>query len=258
MTVPALVPGLIRLGRVSVFAGLPERDLAVLESRLPLVWWVYGMPMPRGLAADDHLFVVREGRLALFEPTASGHQIMIALLEPGAIYSTLGDVPVPRVDALEDSAVSPIPARVLQALIAGYPRLGSNLAKAFSERVAMLRETAAVLGEIRVESRLRARIHQFAERFGVATRAGIRLRLELTHAQWALLVGAARESVTIAFGKLRAQGEIVVDERFITIPWEAVRTPMNHERARAQNGHRRPRADADHLHRIDRRRPFGQ
>jgi CRP/FNR family transcriptional regulator len=229
VTVPALVPGLIRLGRVSVFAGLPERDLAVLESRLRLLRWVYGMPMPRGFAAPDHLFVVREGRLALFEPTASGHQIMIALLEPGAIYSTLGDVPVPRVDALEDSAVSPIPARALQALIAAYPRLGSNLAEAFSERVAMLRETAAVLGEIRVESRLRARLHQLAGRLGVATPAGIELRLSLTHAQWALLVGAARESVTIAFGKLRAQGEIVVDERHITIPWEAVRGPMSQE-----------------------------
>jgi CRP/FNR family transcriptional regulator len=223
MAVPAPVPGLLSLGRVSVFAGLPERDLAQLERQLPLVRWLYGMPIPASLVAKHHLFVVREGRVALLEATASGHhRIMIAILEPGAVYSTLGDVPAPGLDALEDCAIAPIPALAVQGLIARYPRLGYNLTEVFSERVALLRETAAVLGEIRVEDRLRARLHQLAGRFGIATPAGVQLRLGLTHAQWALLVGAARESVTIAFGRLKAERVIIVEERGITIPWEVV------------------------------------
>jgi CRP-like cAMP-binding protein len=211
---------------VSLFAGLPPERVAWLERRLPVVRWLYGTPRPHGLTAPDHLFVVREGRVALFEPAAAGHQVMIAVLDAGAIYSTLGGVAAPGVDALEDAAISPISGPALEALVAREPLLGLRLAEAFSERIAMLRSTAVVLAEMRVEDRLRARVHQLGERFGVATTAGVRLDLGLTHAQWGLLVGAARESVTLAFGRLRSRGELVVSGRTILVPWEAFRRDL--------------------------------
>src|SRR5215510_1866968 len=120
-------------------------------------------------------------------------------------------------------APAPLPARAIEGLIARYPRLGRNVAELLSDRVAMLRETVALVSEMRVEDRLRARLHQLADRFGVATRAGIELRLELTHAQWASLVGASREAVTTAFSKLRGSGAVQMEGRTITIPWEVVR-----------------------------------
>ena len=215
--------GRVGLTRMDLFAGLPERDLALLDSRLPLVRWPRGASMPEPLGRPDHLFVVREGRLALFESTAPGHEIMISLLDPGAIYSTLGCAPAASISALEDSAVSPLSGRAVEGLIARYPRLGRNLAELLSDRVATLRETVALVSEMRVEDRLRARLHQLADGFGVATRAGIELRLELTHAQWASLVGASREAVTTAFSKLRGSGAIEMDGRSITIPWDVVR-----------------------------------
>jgi CRP/FNR family transcriptional regulator len=218
----ALVPGLMRLGRVGVFAGLPERDIALLDRRLEVVRWFYGHPPPPALSRPRHLFVVREGQLAVFERTLSGHLITIAVLEAGAVYSSLGDSPAPHLDAQCDSAVSPISEGALGALIARYPRFGSNLAAALSERMAMLREIAAVLGEVRVEDRLRARLRQIAGRIGRTSREGVRIPLALTHAQWALLVGASRESVTIALGRLRAQGEILVEGREVTVTWAAM------------------------------------
>ncbi|HET6690192.1 MAG TPA: Crp/Fnr family transcriptional regulator [Miltoncostaeaceae bacterium] len=215
--------GRVGLSRMDLFAGLPERDLALLDSRLPLVRWPRGASMPEPLSRTDHLFVVREGRLALFESTAPGHEIMISLLDPGAIYSTLGAAPAASISALEDSAVSPLSGRAIEGLIARYPRLGRNLAELLSDRIATLRETVALVSEMRVEDRLRARLHQLADGFGLATRAGIELRLELTHAQWASLVGASREAVTTAFSKLRGSGAIEMDGRSITIPWDVVK-----------------------------------
>lgn len=215
--------GRISLSRMELFSGLPERDMALLDSRLPMVRWPRGASMPEPLGRPDHLFLVRDGRLALFESTAPGHEIMISLLDSGAIYSTLGAAPASSVSALEDSAVSPLSGRAVEGLIARYPRLGRNLAEMLSDRVAALRETVALVSEMRVEDRLRARLHQLSDRFGVATRAGVELRLDLTHAQWASLVGASREAVTTAFSKLRGAGVIEMDGREITIPWEVVR-----------------------------------
>jgi hypothetical protein len=94
--------------------------------------------------------------------------------------------------------------------------------EAFAERVAVLREVAAVLGEMRVEDRLRARLHLLAQRLGRTCREGVRIPLELTHAQWALLVGASRESVTLAFGRLREGGEVRIEGRVVTLTWQAL------------------------------------
>jgi CRP/FNR family transcriptional regulator len=74
-----------------------------------------------------------------------------------------------------------------------------------------------------VEDRLRRRLHQIAEQIGTAAPEGVRIGLDLTHAQWASLIGAAREAVTTAFGKLRTAGEVEMDGRSITIPWDAMK-----------------------------------
>ncbi|MDH3225772.1 MAG: Crp/Fnr family transcriptional regulator [Thermoleophilia bacterium] len=211
------------LPQMELFSGLPERDLALLDSRLAVIRWPCGAEAPEPLKRADHLYLVREGRLGMFERTAPGHEIMITILEAGSAYSTLGAAPPAAVEALEDAAVSPLPRRALEGLITRYPRLGVNLADLMSDRVAMLRETVALVSEMRVEDRLRARLHQLAERFGVTTKDGIQLRLDLTHAQWATLVGASREAVTTAFSKLRSSGSVIVDGRDITLPWDVVR-----------------------------------
>jgi len=208
---------------MDLFTGLPEADVALLENRLPLVRWPRGAEVPEPLTRPDHVFLIREGRVAIFERAAQGHEVMTSILEEGSLWSTLGTGTAANAAALEDAGVSPLSARAVEGLIARYPRLGRNLAANLSERVAALRETVALVSEMRVEDRLRARLHQLADRFGVAGPPGVQLRLELTHAQWASLVGASREAVTTAFSKLRTQGTIVVDGRSITIPWQVVR-----------------------------------
>lgn len=216
-------PPRLTLAQMDLFAGLPERDMMMLESRMPMVRWPRGAEMPDTLNRPDTLHIIREGRLAVFECTAPGHEIMISLQDAGSVYSTLGSTPAASIAALEDTAISALPGRAVENLMARYPRLGRNLAEILSDRVAMLCETVALVSEMRVEDRLRARLHQLAERFGITTRDGVELRLELTHAQWASLVGASREAVTTAFSKLRANGTVEMEGRTVTIPWDVMR-----------------------------------
>lgn len=216
--------GRVGLARMDLFSGLPEADLALLENRLPLVRWPRGAEVPEPLTRPDHLFLVREGRVAVFQHAAQGHEVMTSILEEGNVWSSLGVDGHASVATLEDAAVSPLSGRAIEGLIARYPRLGRNLAALLSERVTALSETVALVSEMRVEDRLRARLHQLADRFGVTGPDGVQLRLELTHAQWASLVGASREAVTTAFSKLRQQGTISVEGRTITIPWDVMRT----------------------------------
>lgn len=210
------------LRRMELFTGIPDHDLDILESRLGMVRWPQSAETPAPLERLDHIFLVREGRVGLFERISPDHEVMVAILEPGSIWTTIGANTAPGVCALESSAISPLPARAFEALATRYPRLSRNLAGALSERCTMLAQTIAIVSEMRVEDRLRSRLHQLAERFGVTGKDGIRFNLDLTHAQWASLVGASREAVTTAFGKLKSQGDVELDGRAILVPWTAV------------------------------------
>lgn len=216
----AVGPACLPLARLGMLQSVGARDVAALERFVLRVPWPAGAPMPPALRRDDHLFVVREGRVALLGTAPGGHRIMVALVERGVVYSSLGGVGVPDAIALEDAVVSPVPAATLRALVRRWPEVGLDLAVALTDRLAMLREVVAAVGQMHVEDRLWARVVALAERVGIATAAGAELRLALTHAQWALLVGGSRESVTLAFGRFRRAGMLTVNGRVIVVPWE--------------------------------------
>ena len=211
------------LSRQDLFDGIPRRDLDLLDAKLPLVRWPRDAETPAALTRGDHVYLVRQGRIALYDSPADGPEVMTAVVEPGAVYSSLGLASAPKATALEMSAVTPLPVHAIEALITRYPRFGVNLSVALSSRLINLRETVGIVSEMRVEDRLRRRLHQIAEQIGTAAPEGVRIGLDLTHAQWASLIGASREAVTTAFGKLRSAGEVEMDGRSITIPWDAMR-----------------------------------
>ncbi len=211
------------LSRQDLFDGIPRRDLDLLDAKLPLVRWPREAEAPPALTRGDHVYLVRQGRIALYDSPGDGPDIMTTIVEPGAVYSSLGFGFAPRATALQMSAVTPIPVHAIETLITRYPRFGVNLAVALSGRLVNLRETVGIVAEMRVEDRLRRRLHQIAEQIGTAAPEGVRIGLDLTHAQWASLIGASREAVTTAFGKLRTAGQVEMDGRAITIPWDAMR-----------------------------------
>ena len=210
------------LSRLDLFDGIPRRDLDLLDARLPLVRWPREADAPAALTRGDHVYIVRQGRIALSDLTPQGQEVTTTIVEPGAVYSSLGLEQAAPAVALEASAVTPLPVHAIEALITRYPRFGVNLAVALTGRLANLRQTVGIVSEMRVEDRLRRRLHQIAEQIGTAAPEGVRIGLDLTHAQWASLIGASREAVTTAFGKLRAAGEVEMEGRSITIPWDAM------------------------------------
>lgn len=210
------------LSRLDLFDGIPRRDLDLLDARLPLVRWTRDADTPASLTRGNHVYIVRQGRIALSDVSLQGPEVTTTIVEPGAVYSSLGLESMAPAVALEASAVTPLPVHAIEALITRYPKFGVNLAVALTGRLANLRQTVGIVSEMRVEDRLRRRLHQIAEQIGTAAPEGVRIGLDLTHAQWASLIGASREAVTTAFGKLRTAGEVEMEGRAITIPWDAM------------------------------------
>jgi CRP-like cAMP-binding protein len=165
--------------------------------------------------------VVRSGRLALGFASQEARERTISLLEEGdllvrptATWAAVG--PGLRCVAIEPSSVLLVERARLDAWM-GDCTLAGNLVRLLSAQVADRELAVAIALEPRVERRLLLKLRQLAERWGRVTPDGIRLDLRLTHQELANMVGAVRESVTIALGRLASAGEIEVRNRTLLI-----------------------------------------
>jgi CRP/FNR family transcriptional regulator, cyclic AMP receptor protein len=205
---------------LDVFAGLGEAALAGAVADLERV----------GLAPGDEFAVadsgavccvVGAGRLALAVLAEEGRPRTIGMLEDGDLlvrplegWAAAG--PQVRCFAIEESLVHLVDRERMETWM-HEPVLAANIVRVMSTQIAERELAIAIALEPRVERRLLLKLRQLAERWGRVTPDGVRLDLRLTHQELANMVGAVRESVTIARGRLAEAGEIEVRNRTLII-----------------------------------------
>lgn len=205
---------------IDLFADLDEEALATAVDGLTAA----------SIAAGDEFdvagsgvvcCVVGGGRLALAVVAPEGRERTIGILEQGDLlvrpldpWAAAG--PQVRCFAIEDSLLHLVD-RARMAAWMRDPALAANLVRVLSAQIADRELAVAIALESRVERRLLLKLRQLADRWGRVTPDGIRLDLRLTHQELANMVGAVRESVTIALGRLAESGEIEVRNRTLII-----------------------------------------
>ncbi len=222
--------GTAGLSRLELFAGLDPGAVAGAVTGLRAVEVPAGEEFEGG-PTGAICCVVDSGRLALFFVAAEGHERTIGILEEGDLlvrpteaWASVG--PQVRCFAIDDSRVHLVDRSHMDAWMC-EPVLASNLVRLLAAQVADRELAVAIALEPRVERRLLLKLRQLAERWGRVTPDGIRLDLHLTHQELANMIGAVRESVTIALGRLASSGEIEVRNRTLLIrrPAEGERPP---------------------------------
>lgn len=165
--------------------------------------------------------VIGGGRLALGVVADEQRERTIGMLEHGDLlvrpldgWTSAG--PAVRCFAIEDSLIHLVDRERMEAWMRD-PALAAGLVRVLSVQIAERELALAIALEPRVERRLLLKLRQLAERWGRVTPEGIRLDLRLTHQELANMVGAVRESVTLALGRLAEAGEIEVRNRTLTI-----------------------------------------
>jgi CRP/FNR family cyclic AMP-dependent transcriptional regulator len=199
------------LARRSAFARLDARD-AVLVS------------------PDEHaerLLLLLEGRARVYEESCPGRELTVSVVESGTLVGATGFAPHPwglRVEALETSTLCGVRRQAFEGLIERNPTLGTRVASLLGERLIQTEERLADLVRKDVPERLASQILRLLESEGVVTREGYRILTRYTHQQLATMIGANREAVTRAFGRLRSEGGVELrDRRIFVTDQEALR-----------------------------------
>jgi CRP-like cAMP-binding protein len=214
------VTGPADVRRIDLFAGLDDAALEAAVSGLEAVAVEAGSEFDVA-ASGAVCCVVGDGRLALAFIAEEERERTIGMLEEGDVlvrptdgWAAVG--PQVRCFAIEDSVLHLVDRRRMEAWMRD-PVLAANVFRVLSAQIADRELAVAIALEPRVERRLLLKLRQLAERWGRVTPDGIRLDLRLTHQELANMVGAVRESVTIALGRLASAGEIEVRNRTLLI-----------------------------------------
>jgi CRP/FNR family transcriptional regulator, cyclic AMP receptor protein len=172
--------------------------------------------------AEDRraLFLLVSGRVRVFEPNHAGRDLTLSVVEGGTVLGQTGFSArrVSRVEALEPSVVRSLGWDDFEDLARRNSEVGVMMVRLLSERLGVCEDRLSDLVRKEVPARLASLILKFSEYQGIVVSDGSRkVPTRFTHQQLASMVGANREAVSRAFGKLTKGGGVEVRDRHIHV-----------------------------------------
>lgn len=167
---------------------------------------------PRGQALPlkpDHIWVIQEGVVLLNTLYPSGDEALLGLAGPSAPIG----LPLTKVDPYQAIAFCQVRA-ISYSLqeVERSPRLLREVYANLCSRLQQAETMVALLGQRRVEERLKIFLELLAEEMGQPVEGGIRLNIRLTHQHLANALGTTRVTVTRILNQLREGGWLSFDQ----------------------------------------------
>ena len=209
------------LASVDVFEPLTPPELRALARGASLERLGVGEGMtvePREHAR--RVIVVLAGRATVYEPGPRGRGLTLSVAEAGTVVGVAGlseRARGVRIGATMPSLLCLVAFEAFEGVVRRNPEVGLRLVRVLGERIGVLEARLAELAHGGVTARLAGAILRLVEGEGVMGRGGAMLPTRYTHRQLGSMIGANREAVTRAMGRLRRGGVIEVRERRIRV-----------------------------------------
>jgi CRP/FNR family cyclic AMP-dependent transcriptional regulator len=209
------------LSMVDVFEPLSSEELAEMGRRTPDVYLEEGRVFVTPWDAGERLFVLKRGRVQVYEVTPEGEEITLSVIEGGNMFGQMAFTGQPLsgvyARAMMPSVICSLTRRDLEQIILNHPDVGLRLVRHLSRQLREAETQMAELVHKSVPARLASLIVRLVESEGVMTREGAMVPTRYTHEQLGTMIGAKRVAVTRAFNLLRQKGAVELKERHIYI-----------------------------------------
>jgi CRP-like cAMP-binding protein len=197
------------LAEVEIFADLSPMEMDTLAACVPMRTYAAGELLYSPHSPAQALFILKRGRVRIFQLTAEGRALTIAIINPGAIFGEivlLGQHSYNSyAQALNEAVVCVISRDRVQRLLSD-PRIAARVAEALGWRLVemerRLYDTVFKNAHQRVAATLAA-LAGDRRRAGAGHRS---VQVELTHEQLAALAGISRETATKVLGEFADRG----------------------------------------------------
>ncbi|MFN4275771.1 MAG: Crp/Fnr family transcriptional regulator [Ferrovibrio sp.] len=219
----------------SLLAHLSAREREIVLSHGRRKVYYKGATLFNQGTPHDGIYLIESGRIRVFYISPSGREITLAYWYPGnfvggpevfgtGLHSWTG------VAASNSSAVW-LPGKQLKALITEIPALAIGIIEGLAFKGKCYSTMAQMLGTRSATERLVHLLLHLTDTYGIPDEAGIFIGAAFTHADFAHMVGATRQWVTIFLKRLQNDGiiqcrksQIVVRDRTALAAMQNVQT----------------------------------
>jgi CRP/FNR family transcriptional regulator, cyclic AMP receptor protein len=209
------------LSMVDIFGPLSQEELEDLARHTPDTYLEQGDILYTPQGGQERLFILKKGRVQVYEVDQSGQEIILSVIEDGTIFGEMvltgQSLQGVYVRALAPSTVVSIKRAELEELIMKKPEVGLRLVRELAVRLhASEARYADVIGKD-VPARLATLILTLVDSEGLVTNESYRIPTRYTHEQLASMIGCKRVAVSRAFSRLKEIGAVQLKERHIIV-----------------------------------------
>jgi CRP-like cAMP-binding protein len=169
---------------------------------------------------DGKLFILKQGRVRIYKMEAS-REFTLEVVDAGTIFGEVAFTPHALRDAyaeaMEPSILLAMERADVERLIRQKPQVGLRMISLLAERLRYYETRMEDVTLKGVPARLASLILFLVEGEGVQVPGEIRIPTRYTHEHLGTMIGANREAVTRAFGKLQDEGAVQVRRRLIYV-----------------------------------------
>lgn len=217
----ATVARLSRSGHLDVLAAIPkEHRAALLEQCGPRSYRKGEVLWRQGDAAPTVGFLA-EGKAVSEYQSPNGRTYITGLWLPGDLVGASNVAPynvhVMTVRFIESSLVYAVPVKRLHALIRSDPDWAETMIHALSVRLHWYSDLSLILFSQTATERVSGILLALSEHFGVETKDGLLIDLNLTHDTLAAMVGITRSFFSTTIKQLERSGLVHSEQRRIVI-----------------------------------------
>jgi CRP/FNR family cyclic AMP-dependent transcriptional regulator len=208
------------LSRVDLFESLSKEEIRVLLRQNSEVRLQEGETFYAPWEQGGKLFVLKKGRMRLFR-SEGVREFTLEVVDAGTVFGEMAFTPHRLRESfartMEPSVVFVMERAEVERLIEEKPQVGIRMISLLSERLHYYETRMEDVTLKEVPARLASLILFLIESEGLRVPGEIRLPTRYTHEHLGTMIGANREAVTRAFGRLQDEGAVQLRRRLIYV-----------------------------------------
>src|SRR3954463_15452084 len=208
------------LSKVDLFDSLSEEEIRVLIRQNSDVRLAEGETFYAPWEQGGKLFILKKGRMRLYR-TEGSKEFTLEVVDAGTVFGEMAFTPHRLREsfarAMEPSVIFVMERAAVERLIEEKPQVGIRMISLLSERLHYYETRMEDVTLKGVPARLASLILFLVQSEGVQIPGEISIPTSYTHEHLGTMIGANREAVTRAFGRLQDEGAIQVRRRLIYV-----------------------------------------
>src|SRR5215217_7681504 len=208
------------LSKVEIFDSLSKEEIRELlrqNSEISLQEGeIFYAPWEHG----GKLFILKKGRIRLYR-TEGTREFTLEVVDAGTVFGEMAFTPHRLREsfarAMEPCIIFEMERAAVERLIRQKPQVGIRMISLLSERLHYYETRMEDVTLKDVPARLASLILFLIESEGLRVPGEIRLPTRYTHEHLSTMIGANREAVTRAFGRLQDEGAVKLRRRLIYV-----------------------------------------